>query len=125
MSKDDLTWLRISYFFLAVSISYILWRFLEIVGIYSNFIERYTAYKPLGVSLSLVLGGAVVFFLAHKKTRHQYYLSSIAELRKVVWPNYESTKKMTFIVISVVIFFTILLAVFDSIWAWLLKKILV
>jgi preprotein translocase subunit SecE len=45
-------------------------------------------------------------------------------MRKVQWPDWENTKKLTMIVCVVVAVFSVILTVFDLAWAKLLKLLL-
>jgi preprotein translocase SecE subunit len=126
MPKDDAFWLTVGYLVFAGLISYVAWLAFETVGIQTGWAERYDQwYNPTSVGVSLVIGLLATFILRHSKERQEYFLSSIAEVRKVSWPSLDDTRKMTIIVCIVVAVFSVILSVFDVVWAAVLKKIIV
>ena len=125
MPKDDATWLNICYvivFFLAF---YLGWKAINTVGIQMGWAERYDEWFPAVHNIVAIVIGVVTFVVMRSdKAKHEYYLNTIAELRKVTWPSMEDTKKMTLIVVVVVGIFGAILAVFDLFWAKALNLLL-
>lgn len=96
------------------------------IGTYTGLSEGVFS-RWFGVSagtVSIVAGILIVYRARSQQEHHEYYLASIGELRKVTWPTWPDTKKMTTIVVIVVGIFSVILAVFDLGFAWLLNKII-
>jgi preprotein translocase subunit SecE len=125
MSKDDATWLRITYVAFGFLLFYFLNKFITTFGIYLNIEGKYQYFDFLSRVLSVLLSFLVIYAVSFNKTRHDYFLKSIGELRKISWPNFENTKKMTLIVVAVIAVFTVILSVFDVFWGWVIKSIIV
>lgn len=125
MGKDDATWLNICYVLFALIVAYVAYKAVSTVGIQFGFTERYDQWFPLVNNISaILLGGAAVFWLRASVERREYHLSAIGEVRKVTWPSFEDTKKMTLIVAVVVAIFSVILSVFDMVWAKILQFVL-
>jgi len=123
MQKDDLTWLRMGYVVFFAVLAYVVWRFFETLGIEFHWVEKYDEYfKLTGAALSITLAALVTYLVIGHKTRHGFYLASVKELKKVTWPSYRDTRKMTVVVVIVVAIFSVILSVFDVMWSWLLKQ---
>jgi preprotein translocase subunit SecE len=71
-----------------------------------------------------VLGGLSLWLLRRSKERNEYFLDAIGELRKVSWPSSADTKRLTMVVCVVVGIFSVILMVFDIVWAAMLKYLL-
>lgn len=125
MGKDDATWLNIAYVVLAVIATYIGYKALATFGIQFGWSERYDEWFPAFNNIGGILIGALsVYWLRSSLDRREYHLASIGEIRKVTWPSFEDTKKMTIIVAVVVAFFSVVLGVFDVMWSKLLHWII-
>jgi preprotein translocase subunit SecE len=124
MSKDDNTWLNVAYICFALLIAYVAFKAIEMAGIQSAWIERYEWYYPAAQLGSLVIGALTTFWVRRDKNRNEYLLSSITELRKVTWPTWSDTKRMTLVVCVVVGIFAVILSIFDFAWARVLKVLL-
>ena len=125
MKKDDATWLRICYVAFACIVAYTTWKAMGSLGIETGWVERYNEWFPLAsTAVSIVVGILVTFWLAKNAERHDYFLNSIGELRKVTWPGFLDTRRMTIVVCVVVGIFAAILAVFDLAWAKLLGTML-
>jgi preprotein translocase SecE subunit len=125
MQKDDSTWLRTAFSAWACLTAFVFWKMFMFVGLKAGWLERYEAGFNVGsVVLSIILGAAVTWFIAKDHERHEYLLASVGELRKVHWPDWEHTKKLTMIVCVVVAIFSAILTVFDMAWAKILKLLL-
>ena len=118
MQKDDSYWLKVVYVTFTALVFYVATKAVTTIGIQTGWIDRYDSAFKFGTPLfSIVVALASVFFLAKDKKRHEYFLASIGELRKVSWPSFVDTRKMTLIVCVVVGIFAVILAIFDLIWA--------
>jgi preprotein translocase SecE subunit len=125
MQKDDSTWLRTAYALTAVIIAFVFWKAFMFTGLKIGMLEQNEAAFNVGSVLgSIVISGLIVWWIAGNTERHDYLLASIGELRKVHWPSWESTKKLTMIVVIVVAIFSGILTVFDMAWAKVLKLLL-
>ncbi len=125
MTKDDGTWLNICYVACALVFIYVLWKGLHALGLFSGLLDDYSDWFGVAAgAISVVVGVAIVYQARGQRENHEYYLASIGELRKVTWPTWPDTKKMTVIVVIVVGIFSAILAVFDLGFAWLLNKII-
>jgi len=125
MGKDDSTWLNISYLIAAGIFAFVGYKALYTIGLQSGWSERYDGWYPLfSQIMSLVIGGASIFWVQSSKERKEYHLSAIAEIRKVTWPTIPDTKRMTVVVVVVVAIFAVILAVFDIAWSKVLQLIL-
>lgn len=126
MPKDDNFWLNVGYIATAALFSYVLWLAAETIGIQTGWLERFDEwYNPVAGGVSVILGVAVVAYFRTSKEKNEYFLSAIAELRKVSWPSLDDTRRMTIIVCVVVAIFAVILSVFDIFWAKVLKYIIV
>lgn len=125
MTKSDATWLRYCYVALGAIATYVFYQAIYSIGVQTMWVERYDQFFPMINSiLSVVLGGGSILFVIRDEARREYHLSVIGEVRRVRWPTLDNTKKMTMIVVVVVAIFSVILALFDSVWLWVLKMFL-
>lgn len=125
MKKDDAFYLRLSYVIFAGVVAFTSYKAAQTLGVETGLSERFDeVFQPLSLVLSLAVGGLSAFLLSSNKERHEYFLASIAELRKVTWPGVMDTRRMTIVVCVVVGIFAVILAAFDLIWAEVLGIIL-
>jgi preprotein translocase SecE subunit len=116
MSKDDATWLNVAYVCFFLLVAYMGYKAVETLGIQTGWMERYEWFTYVTSVGGFGIGAAATWYLRADKERHQYLLSSITELRKVTWPNWPDTKRMTIIVCVVVAIFAVILGLFDMAW---------
>lgn len=116
MSKDDNTWLNVGYVCFAVLMAYFGFKALELVGIQVGWEERYDWFSPAATLLGVIIGLLSTWMIRRDPERHDYLLASIAELRKVTWPSWPDTKRMTVIVCVVVGIFAVIVGIFDVLW---------
>ena len=124
MAKDDATWLNVAYVCFLVLASYVGFKALETVGIQTGLLERFEWYMLAATFAGLIIGVVASLILKGNAERHEYLLSSIAELRKVTWPSWQDTKRMTVIVCIVCGVFAVIVSAFDIVWAKLLRGLL-
>src|SRR5579859_1832222 len=99
MGKDDATWLNICYVLFALVAAFVGYKAIATAGVQFGWTERYDEWFPLLTRIACIaLGATAVFWLRSSAVRREYYLSAIGEVRKVTWPSFEDTKKMTLIV---------------------------
>jgi preprotein translocase SecE subunit len=125
MQKDDSYWLKVAYVAFTALVFYVSTKAINTLGIQTGWIDRYDnifrVATPLGGVIIALLS---IFFLAKDKSRHEYFLAAIGELRKVTWPSLPDTRKMTVIVCVVVGIFAVILAMFDFVWAYALNLLI-
>jgi preprotein translocase subunit SecE len=124
MPKDELTWLNIACALTGLIFYYLFTQTFQLVGLETGWNERYEWFSLAGKLVSGVLALGVVYMLRFNPERKEYYMAAIAELKKVVWPSKDDTRKMTIVVVLVVGFFSIVLSLFDWIWAAALKQLI-
>lgn len=124
MGKDDSTWLNLSHVLFFIAIAYLGAKAIETLGIQFGWVERYDWYENFKIVGGGLFGAAAAWWLRSSSERMEYHLSAVAELRKVTWPTFEETKRMTIIVAVVVFIFAIILAIFDYAWSHVLQLIL-
>jgi preprotein translocase subunit SecE len=125
MQKDDATWLRTAYSVFALLAAFVFWKLFMFIGLKTGWLERYEAGFNVGSVLAgVVCGVLLTWLITSDKERHEYLLASVGEMRKVQWPDWENTKKLTMIVCVVVAVFSVILTAFDMAWAKLLKLLL-
>jgi preprotein translocase SecE subunit len=117
IQKDDGTWLNAGYAGFALLIGIVAWNLFDTLGVQFGWADRYDEWYPLAKNAaSFVFGLGSWLAVKADKERHQYFLSSISELRKVSWPSAEDTRRMTIVVVVVVGVFAAILALFDMVW---------
>ena len=124
MSKDDATWLSVAYVVFLLLTAFVAYRALETVGIQTGWIERFEWFNYAATVISVLVGVGITLGLRSSDERNEYFLSSITELRKVTWPSWTDTKRMTIVVCVVVGIFAVIVGVFDLIWAKALKLLI-
>jgi preprotein translocase subunit SecE len=124
MSKDDNTWLNVAYVSFALLIAYVVYRGIEMAGIQTGWIERFEWFSIATTVTSVVAGAGASLWLRSDRERNDYFLAAIAELRKVTWPTWIDTKRMTIVVCVFVAIFAVILGVFDLLWAKALNVLL-
>ncbi len=124
MTKDDATWLNVAYVAFAVLTGFFFFQAFDTLGVQTGWIERFDWWAPVSTLVGVLLGVGGAALLKSSKERHEYFLSAIAELRKVSWPTWADTKRMTIIVVVVVGIFAVIVGVFDVVWARVLKVLI-
>lgn len=125
MNKDDSTLLQMSYVVFGLLLAYVFWSAFETIGTQTGWSDRYDEWYPMAATgISLISAFGFVWSLNKDSERREYFLSSIGELRKVTWPSYLDTRRMTIVVCVVVGFFAVVLALFDFVWAKILGVML-
>ncbi len=125
MQKDDATWLNAAYIVFGVCVAFVIWKALQTTAIQMGWYERIDTWFPFAsTGVSAIVGIGATWYLRSVAERHDYFLASIGELRKVTWPSADDTKRMTLIVVVVVALFSAFLTAFDWICAALLKTVI-
>jgi preprotein translocase subunit SecE len=125
MQKDDATWLRTALAVTLLIIAFVFWKALMFTGLKSGLLEQNEAAFNVGsVIASAFISALIVWLIVRNQERHEYLLASVGELRKVHWPTWENTKKLTGVVVVVVAIFSAILTMFDLACAKILKLLL-
>lgn len=124
MPKDDATWLNVAYVGFALLVAYFTYNALEMLGIQMAWMERYDWYSLVSTLGAVAVAAIAALWLRSSPERHEYFLASIGELRKVSWPSWPDVKKMTLVVVVVVGVFAVILGLFDVVWARALRLLL-
>ena len=117
MSKDDATWLNVAYITFGVLVAFFCYKAIEMIGIQTNWAEYFEWYNLVATAIGIALGIVFTLLLKSNRDRHEYFLASVGELRKVSWPSWPDVKRMTIIVCVVVGIFAVIVSVFDIVWA--------
>jgi preprotein translocase subunit SecE len=80
--------------------------------------------RALVAAAGVVAAGAVVAFTAKGRQAREFFSESMFELRKVVWPTTQETRKTTGVILIVVVIVSLILSFFDLIISWLIRLLL-
>jgi preprotein translocase subunit SecE len=80
--------------------------------------------RALVAAAGVVAAGAVVAFTAKGRQAREFFSESMFELRKVVWPTTQETRKTTGVILVVVVIVSLILSFFDLIISWLIRLLL-
>lgn len=124
MTKDDIFWVNVAYVAFAVIVGYVGFRAIDSLGLEFGWAERFEGwYSVLSNVGAIAIGAASAFWLRSDSGRLEYHIAAVNEARKVSWPSGPDTKRMTIIVVCVVAIFSVILGIFDYVWAFTLKLI--
>ena len=125
MAKDEHFWLNVCYVTAGLLFTFVGYKAIYTLGVQTGWLERYDSWFPVVNTIGgIALGVLALWVAAGDAERKEYYLSALAELKKVNWPSYDDTKRMTTVVVIVCAIFALILSVFDLIWVWALKFVL-
>lgn len=125
MVKDDRYWVHVFYVCGFLIAFYVMYQVFQAVGLYTGWVEKYVQWYSLVATIGGGIFGCLIMWnYIRLPSRRQHHESVIAELRKVTWPGLEDTKKMTWVVVVVVAFFSVVLGLFDFVWSWALKQMI-
>lgn len=85
---------------------------------YGNYIETIVRLAPMALGIGLFFG------LYRNTTSYNYMSEVIAELKKVTWPTSKDVSAATVAVIIAVLISAVLLFLFDSIWSYMIQKVI-
>ena len=80
--------------------------------------------RGLVVAGGILAGGAVMAFTAKGREVREFFSESMFELRKVVWPTTQETRKITGVIMIVVVIVGLILSGFDFVISWLIRLLL-
>lgn len=86
--------------------------------VYGNFVEVIVRLVPV------VLGITLFAVLYRNAKSYNYMTEVISELRKVTWPASKEVSAATIAVIVAVLISAVLLFLFDSIWSYLIQRVI-
>jgi preprotein translocase subunit SecE len=124
MTKDDLFWVNVGYVVFAMIVGYVGFRAFDTLGVQFGWSERFDWYPLFSNVGAIAIGCGGAYWMRSDAGRLEYHIATINETRKVSWPSGPDTKRMTIIVVIVVAVFSFILAIFDTVWAYALKKII-
>ena len=90
----------------------------------SYYSEVALLYRTLIVIALLILGLAIIRFTIFGNSAYNLIVTSLTEIRKVVWPNRTETTQTTLIVLAAVIVASLLLWGLDSLFSFGLNLLL-
>ena len=85
---------------------------------YGNFIEVIVRLVPMALGVGLFVG------LYQTEKSYTYMTEVVAELKKVTWPTSKDVSAATVAVIVAVLISAVLLFLFDSVWSFVIRKII-
>ena len=74
---------------------------------------------PLLFGLGVATGGGLAFYLWRHERTHQLAQETVGELSRVTWPTRQELGAATVVVIVTSIIMSIVLGLFDTLWAWM------
>jgi preprotein translocase subunit SecE len=80
--------------------------------------------RGLVVAGGILAGAAVMAFTAKGREIREFFSESMFELRKVVWPTTQETRKITGVIMIVVVIVGLILSGFDFVISWLIRLLL-
>jgi len=124
VAKDDAFWLNAAYIVFLLLTAYVTFKAAETIGIQTGWLERFEWFHYAAYLVSGAAGVGAAWALRADPARNEYFLAAIGELRKVAWPSWPDTKRMTLVVCIVVGIFAVIVGVFDFFWSWTLKHLI-
>ena len=80
--------------------------------------------RGLIAAAGVVAAGAVMALTAKGRQAREFASESLFELRKVVWPTTQETRKITGVILVVVVIVSLILSAFDFVISWLIRLLL-
>jgi len=80
--------------------------------------------RGLVAAVGVVAAGAVIALTAKGREIREFASESMFELRKVVWPTTQETRKITGVILIVVVIVSLILSAFDFVISWLIRLLL-
>ena len=123
MLEDNKKLVTVSFALLGALCAFLFSVFFSFLAAHLAAVERFKSQEL--VSNILVVGvGLVVFSVLNFNSKSVDFTDSvISELKKVVWPSKKETGLMTFIVIIALVLSGIVIGVYDSVWAYLVRLV--
>ncbi|KFN44018.1 preprotein translocase subunit SecE [Arenimonas metalli] len=80
--------------------------------------------RGLVAAAGVVAAAAVMALTAKGRQVREFASESLFELRKVVWPTTQETRKITGVILVVVVIVSLILSAFDFVISWLIRLLL-
>ena len=80
--------------------------------------------RGLIAAAGVVAAGGVMALTAKGRQAREFFSESLFELRKVVWPTTQETRKTTGVILVVVVIVSLILSFFDLVISWLIRLLL-
>ena len=80
--------------------------------------------RGLLAAAGVVAAAAVMALTAKGRQVREFASESLFELRKVVWPTTQETRKITGVILVVVVIVSLILSAFDFVISWLIRLLL-
>ena len=80
--------------------------------------------RGLLAAAGVVAAAAVMALTAKGRQVREFASESLFELRKVVWPTTQETRKITGVILIVVVIVSLILSAFDFVISWLIRLLL-
>ncbi len=91
--------------------------FAEMMNIFNIRDPLWDTAMPLSSLLGMAFGGGLMLYFFKSEKIKTFGLNVVAELKRVTWPTMEEVRAATIVTIILVAIITILLGLFDYIWA--------
>ena len=121
MNEDNKKFVTVSFVVTGILVGLTVNLLLELLAAHFSLAARIESNTELANGIPVALGILVFVVLQFNKTTSSFMDGVIAELRKVVWPSRKDTGLMTVVVTITLIFSGIVVGIYDSIWAYLIK----
>ena len=80
--------------------------------------------RALVAAAGVIAAAAVIALTAKGRQAREFLSESMFELRKVVWPTTQETRKITLMILVVVVIVSLILSAFDFVISWLIRLLL-
>jgi preprotein translocase subunit SecE len=121
MNEDNKKFVTVSLVLGSIIVAFTCNLLLELLAANFSVIARLESNAELANGIPVAVGALLFIFLQFNKTTADYMDGVIGELRKVVWPSRRDTGLMTVVVTITLIFSGIVVGIYDSVWAYLIK----
>lgn len=121
MNEDNKKFVTVAFVLGSIIVAFTCNLLLELLAANFSAITRLESNAELANGIPVAVGIILFVFLQFNKTTSNYMDGVIGELRKVVWPSRRDTGLMTVVVTITLIFSGIIVGIYDSVWAYLIK----
>ena len=121
MNEDNKKFVTVSLVVGSILLAFTISLLLELLAANLSFFARIEGNAELANGIPVAIGILAFVFLQFNPTTSNFMDGVIGELRKVVWPTAKDTGLMTVVVSITLIFSGIVVGVYGSIWAYLIK----
>lgn len=115
--SSNMRWIVLAYGILAIIATVLVNRITDAILAVANMGDPMIGFIPL-TSLAGLLGGAITFVILFKHPRLTPFSQDVVkEIKKVTWPAIPETRAATLVVIVLVLIMSLILGLFDLIFA--------